>query len=53
MPGRPPFTGLGARDFAADAGFGVRLGPVGIYWAVPLSSAGQGINFFVRLGPRL
>ncbi|MGD8277071.1 MAG: BamA/TamA family outer membrane protein [Gemmatimonadota bacterium] len=49
----PPITGLGARDFAADAGFGVRLGPVGIYWAVPLSSAGQGINFFIRLGPRL
>jgi hypothetical protein len=51
--GPPPFTGLGARDFAADAGFGVRLGPIGIYWAVPLSSAGQGINFFIRLGPRL
>ncbi len=49
----PPFTGLGARDFAADAGFGVRIGPVGIYWAVPLSSAGQGVNFFIRLGPRI
>jgi hypothetical protein len=43
----------GQTDFAADAGFGVRVGPVGIYWGFPLSSEGQGGNFFVRLGRRL
>jgi hypothetical protein len=45
--------GGGNDDFAADAGFGVRLGPVGLYWAVPLSGRGEPMNFFVRLGPRL
>src|SRR6185503_10230920 len=29
--------GSGNDDFAADAGFGLRLGSVGLYWAVPLS----------------
>jgi len=43
----------GQGDFAADAGIGVRVGPLGVYWAFPLSSDGQGVNFFVRLGRRL
>ena len=43
----------GQGDFAADAGIGARVGPVGVYWAFPLSSGGQGVNFFVRLGRRL
>jgi outer membrane protein assembly factor BamA len=45
--------GSGNDDFAADGGFGVRLGPVGLYWAVPLSGRGEPMNFFLRLGPRL
>lgn len=44
---------LGGDDFSADAGLGLRFGPLGAYWAVPLSGSGQGFNFFVRLGPRL
>jgi hypothetical protein len=40
----------GQSDFAADAGLGFRLGHLGLYWAVPLSGGGQGINFFVRIG---
>ena len=43
----------GNDEFAADGGFGLRLGPVGLYWAVPLSGRGEPMNFFVRLGPRL
>lgn len=43
----------GSDDFSADAGIGLRVGPLGAYWAVPLSGRGQGFNFFVRLGPRL
>lgn len=43
----------GADDFAADGGFGLKLGPVGVYWAVPLSARADGVNFFVRLGNRL
>jgi hypothetical protein len=43
----------GNDDFSADAGLGIRLGPLGAYWAVPLSGRGQGFNFFVRLEPRL
>ena len=45
--------GRGSNGFAADGGFGVRLGPVGLYWAVPLSGPGQTMNFFVRIGPRI
>ncbi len=45
--------GRGASDFSADAGVGLRVGPVGAYLAVPLSSGGHGINFFMRLGRRL
>lgn len=43
----------GDDDFSADAGVGLRVGPAGIYWAVPLSGRGQGVNFFVRMGPRI
>lgn len=47
--GRTP----GANDFSADAGLGVRLGPIGIYWSVPLSGGGHDYNVFLRLGPRI
>jgi outer membrane protein assembly factor BamA len=43
----------GDTDFSADAGLGLRLGPLGLYFAVPLSGRGQDLNFFVRLGPRI
>ncbi|MCI0432477.1 MAG: BamA/TamA family outer membrane protein [Gemmatimonadetes bacterium] len=43
----------GANDFSADAGIGLRIGSVGAYLAVPLSSGGHGVNFFIRLGRRL
>ena len=43
----------GPDNFEADAGLGLRLGPLGFYGAVPLSGAGQGLNFFVRIGSRL
>ncbi len=46
--GRSP----GLDDFAADAGFGLRLGRIGLYWALPLSGHDDGINFFVRIGSR-
>jgi hypothetical protein len=36
-----------------DIGAGLRMGPLGVYVAYPLSSTGSGFNFFVRLGPRL
>ena len=42
----------GGTDFAVDAGLGIRLGRIGFYWALPLSD-GDGVNFFVRIGPRL
>lgn len=44
--------GRGTPDFAADAGFGLRFGALGAYWAVPLSERASGLNFFVRIGPR-
>ena len=36
----------------ADAGFGLMLGDLGIYWAVPITGDRRGANFFVRLGQR-
>jgi hypothetical protein len=42
----------GPDDFSANAGVGLRVGPLGAYWVTPLSGRGQGFNFFVRLGPR-
>lgn len=43
----------GTADFVTDAGFGLRFGPLGAYWAVPMSARAHGLNFFMRLGPRL
>jgi hypothetical protein len=43
----------GPRSLHADVGAGVRLGPLGLYIATPVSGAGGATNFFVRLGPRL
>lgn len=43
----------GLDDFAADVGMGLRFGKAGLYWAMPLSGRARGVNFFVRLGPRL
>jgi hypothetical protein len=43
----------GDDDFSADAGLGVRVGPLGIYGAVPLSGRGHGFNVFLRIGPRI
>jgi hypothetical protein len=38
--------------FRADAGVGVFLGPLGVYWATPLNRRERGVNFFVRLSHR-
>jgi hypothetical protein len=43
----------GNDDFSANAGIGLRAGPIGAYVAVPLSASGQDFNFFIRLVPRL
>jgi hypothetical protein len=43
----------GTDDFVVDAGFGLKFGNIGAYWAVPLSGRGGGMNFFVRIGPRI
>ena len=43
----------GLDDFVADAGFGLKFGSIGTYWAVPLSGRESGLNFFIRIGPRL
>ena len=45
--------GGGPDDFAADAGMGIKLGRLGLFWALPLTGARRDVNFFVRLGPRL
>lgn len=45
--------GRGEDDFVVDAGAGLRLGRIGVYWAFPLSGRADGVNMFVRLGPRL
>jgi len=37
----------------ADVGLGLYLGPVGLYWSYPLNRRDRGLNFFVRLQPRL
>lgn len=52
-PGARDGRSGGDDDFAADAGLGLRLGPLGAYWAVPLTGSGHGFNFFIRLGPRI
>lgn len=45
--------GGGQDAFAADVGLGIRIERIGLYWGLPLSGRGQGLNFFVRIGPRL
>jgi len=45
--------GTGQSDFAADFGLGLRLGSLGLYWAVPLSGDDRSLRFSLRLGPRL
>lgn len=45
--------GGGRSDFSADTGVGLHLGPLGLYWAFPLSDSNHNYNFFLRLGPRL
>ncbi len=36
-----------------DAGLGLFLGPVGLYWAYPVTERDRGINFFLRIHQRL
>jgi hypothetical protein len=36
----------------ADIGFGLFLGPFGLYWSYPLNRRDQELNFFVRLQRR-
>jgi hypothetical protein len=43
----------GSGGFSANAGLGMRLGPLGAYWTVPLTEDGHGYNIFLRLGPRI
>jgi cytoskeletal protein CcmA (bactofilin family) len=40
-------------ETAADVGFGVLLGRLGIYLAVPVTDGADGVNFFIRLNPRI
>lgn len=52
---RPQARGVrepGSSEFSADAGLGLRLGRLGVYWAAPLSGSGQPMNFFLRVGQR-
>lgn len=42
----------GADDFFADTGLGIRIGPLGLYGAIPISGRGHDFNFFVRIGQR-
>lgn len=44
---------VGLDDLVADAGVGLRIGQLGLYWAYPISGRNRSINFFVRLGHRL
>jgi hypothetical protein len=43
----------GPRTLRWDVGMGLRTGPLGLYLAVPIGDGASGVNFFVRLGPRL
>lgn len=43
----------GNDDFSVDAGLGIRFGPIGAYWAVPISGRAEKVNFFVRVEPRI
>jgi hypothetical protein len=44
---------LGPRTLQYNVGTGLRMGPLGMYVALPLTGSGRTPNFFVRLGPRL
>jgi hypothetical protein len=44
---------LGPRSLQTDVGVGLRMGPLGMYIASPLSGSDRTPNFFIRLGPRL
>lgn len=50
--GNPVPNGRRDEEFAADAGIGVRVGSLGVYWAFPLARDADRVNFFVRLGRR-
>ncbi len=52
MPGTGRID-TGPGDLRYDAGVGVRVGRIGLYLATPLSEGGEGVNFFIRLGPRI
>lgn len=43
----------GSDEVVADAGIGFALGHLGIYWAHSVTGGGKGINFFIRLTPRI
>jgi hypothetical protein len=43
---------LGPRTLHSDVGVGLRMGPLGVYLAAPLSGSGGRPNLFLRLGPR-
>lgn len=48
------WVGLGRTDSPTlyDAGVGIRLGGLGIYWARPFGDDADGSNVTVRLGQR-
>ncbi|MGK7313097.1 MAG: BamA/TamA family outer membrane protein [Candidatus Longimicrobiales bacterium M2_2A_002] len=43
----------GPTDLRYDVGVGVRFGRIGVYLAAPISDGGDGVNVFLRLGPRI
>ena len=43
----------GSDDFSADAGLGLRVGPLGAFWAMPLGRGSSTLRFTVRLDPRI
>ncbi|HEX2203090.1 MAG TPA: hypothetical protein VHG91_07320, partial [Longimicrobium sp.] len=43
---------LGDTPTRADVGAGILLGRLGVYLAAPVTSGGDGVNFFIRLSPR-
>ncbi len=45
------FRGMDTETLS-DLGFGIFLGDIGLYWAIPLNGDHRGVNFFVRLSRR-
>jgi hypothetical protein len=43
----------GSDDFSVDFGLGLRIGRLGLYWAVPVSGQNRDLHFSLRLGPRI